>query len=151
MSPITVGEDTIVQEITIKAPAERIFNALTKPAELLKWWKSEGSFQLIHAECDLRPGGKWMMRVAGSCRPSQSEVVVRGEYVTIEPPFVLAFTWIRENENHPETLVRWELDEKEGSTTVRVFHSKLVTEALRKRNDGWPLITHLLQAYVEQS
>lgn len=28
----------IVQEITIKAPAERIFEALTNPDERLKWW-----------------------------------------------------------------------------------------------------------------
>jgi uncharacterized protein YndB with AHSA1/START domain len=36
MSPIAVRDDQIVQEVTIKAPAERIFAALTRPDELLK-------------------------------------------------------------------------------------------------------------------
>lgn len=36
MNP-TTENDTIVQEITIKAPAERIFEALTNPGELVKW------------------------------------------------------------------------------------------------------------------
>ena len=148
MSPITISVDTIVQEVTIKAPAERIFDALTKPAELLKWWNS-GSFQLTHAECDVRPGGKWLMRVAGSCGPGQSESVVSGEYLAIERPRLLTFTWIREQENLPETLVRWELDEKDGFTTVRVIHSKLVTESLRARNSGWPIIVERLQQYIE--
>ena len=149
MSPITVSGDTIVQEVTIKAPAERIFAALTKPSELLKWWRAESKFHLIHAECDLRPGGKWRMRVAGSCGPDQPESIVSGEYVTIEPPNLLSFTWIREQEDYPETLVKWELEEKDGVTTVRVTHSNLVTESLRMRNSGWPLIVQLLQAYIE--
>ncbi len=37
MNPATVS-GAIVQEVTIKAPAERIFQALTNPEERLKWW-----------------------------------------------------------------------------------------------------------------
>jgi uncharacterized protein YndB with AHSA1/START domain len=78
MNPATVCDDTIVQEVTINAPAERIFAALTNPDELLKWWAAEGKFRLVHAECDLRPGGKWVMRVAGGCGPDQSSSGVPG-------------------------------------------------------------------------
>jgi uncharacterized protein YndB with AHSA1/START domain len=49
-----VRDDEIVQEVTIQAPADRIFAALTRPEELLKWWAAEGKFQLVHAECDLQ-------------------------------------------------------------------------------------------------
>jgi uncharacterized protein YndB with AHSA1/START domain len=62
----TGANDTIVQEITIKGTAERIFEALTNPDERMKWWwGSEGRFQITHVESDLRPGGKWMMRGIG--------------------------------------------------------------------------------------
>jgi uncharacterized protein YndB with AHSA1/START domain len=37
MNP-TDARDTIVKEIAIKAPAERIFEALTNPEQRLKWW-----------------------------------------------------------------------------------------------------------------
>jgi Activator of Hsp90 ATPase homolog 1-like protein len=54
----TVASDAIVQEITIKASAERIFEALTNPDQRVKWWGSEGRFQTTHMESDLRPGGR---------------------------------------------------------------------------------------------
>jgi uncharacterized protein YndB with AHSA1/START domain len=141
-------EDTIVQEIQIKRPAEKIFEALTKADELMKWWRVEGKFQTTHMESNLRPGGKWRMRLIGG---RGTETVVSGEYRTIERPHLLIFTWIRETEDATETLVRWDLAEKDGVTTVRVTHSGLTTESLRKRNDGWPMILGLLQAYVEKT
>lgn len=60
MSPVTIG-DSIVREINTKAPAERIFEALTNSSELLNWWGAKGKFQAPHVECDLRPGGRWKM------------------------------------------------------------------------------------------
>jgi uncharacterized protein YndB with AHSA1/START domain len=150
MSPISVRDDTIVQEVTIKAPAKRIFSALTRPEELLKWWAAEGKFQIMHAECDLQPGGKWRMQVAGKSAAEAPVSTVYGEYRTIDPPRVLTYTWIREHEDYPETLVRWDLEEKDGYTTVRVTHSGLVSEGLRARNSGWPVIVGLLQTYFEQ-
>lgn len=150
MSPITVLDDKIVQEVTIKAPAERIFAALTKPEELLKWWVAEGKFKVTHAECDLQPGGKWLMRVAGDCA-GDACTVVYGEYRTIEPPRSLTYTWLREREDYPETLVRWDLEENNGYTTVRVTHSGFISESMRARNSGWPLVLNLLDAYIEQT
>lgn len=150
MSPITVCDDRIVQEVIIKATAERIFAALTRPEELLQWWGAEGKFQIVSAECDLQPGGMWRMRVAGTCRPDASFSTVHGEYRIIDPPRLLTYTWIRENEGYPETLVRWDLEENDGYTTVRVTHSGLVSEGLRARNNGWPLILELLETYIHQ-
>ena len=149
MSPIMVRDDEIVQEVTIKAPAERIFGALTKPDELLKWWAAEGKFQLVHAECDLQPGGRWLMHLVGKCAAESPVSTVYGEFRDIQPPHLLTYTWIRENEDYPETLVRWDLEEKDGYTTVRVTHSGLVSENLRARNSGWPVIVQLLEAYME--
>lgn len=150
MNPVAVSDDMIVQEITIKAPAARIFAALIDPNELLQWWRVEDRFRLIHAECDLRSGGKWFMRVAKGSPAERKEAFVRGVYLTVEPPHCLVFTWIREEEDHPETIVRWDIEEQGASTLVRVTHSGLTSERLRERNNGWPLIVELLQAYVEK-
>jgi len=54
MNP-TDASDTIVQEITIKAPVERIFEALTNPDQRLKWWGAEGQYRGTQMESDLRP------------------------------------------------------------------------------------------------
>lgn len=140
--------DQTVQQINIRGPAERIFDALTKPGQVVKWWGTEGRFHATHFESDLRVGGNWMINVDARGR----QVRAGGEYRIVERPRLLVFTWIRrgEDEDPTETRVRIDLEEREpGVTTVRVTHSGLVTDTLRKRNGGWPLILTLLQAFVE--
>ena len=151
MNRTSLAEDVLVQEVRIMAPASRIFAALTNPTELLKWWSIPGKFQLIAAEADLRPGGGWKMHVLGGCGPEQTSSTVRGEYRIVEPPRILELTWIRDEEGHPETLVRWELEETDGATLVRVTHSGLSSEALRRRNSGWPMILGLLRQHLERA
>jgi uncharacterized protein YndB with AHSA1/START domain len=76
------ASDTIVEEITINGTAERIFEALTDPAQRIKWWGGERRFQVTEMESDLRPGGKWMMRGIGYGKPAS----VLGEYRHIAGP-----------------------------------------------------------------
>jgi uncharacterized protein YndB with AHSA1/START domain len=143
----TTASDTIVQEITINAPAERIFEALTNPDQRMQWWGAPGRFQTTHIESDLRPGGKWMMRGIGM---GEKPFTVAGVYRKIERPRLLVFTWLPDwQENAPETLVRWDLEEKNGVTTVRLTHSGLTTESSRASHRGWPQILGWLRAYVE--
>ena len=139
--------DAIVQEIVIKAPAKRIFEALTDPVQRIKWWGAEGRFQATHMESDLRPGGKWMMQGNGvGGRP----FTVRGEYRRVEPPRLLLFTWLPDwQEDSLETLVSFELMENNGITTVRLTHSGLATESSRLSHKGWPQILTWLQAYCD--
>lgn len=148
MNPTSTG-DTIVQEITIKAPAERIFKALTNPEERLQWWGAEGRFQATHMESDLRPGGKWAMRGNGmGGRP----FTVSGVYREIDRPRLLIFTWLPDwQENATESLVRVDLEEKDGVTTVRLTHSGLTSEGARVSHRGWPDILAWLQSHVERT
>jgi uncharacterized protein YndB with AHSA1/START domain len=149
MSPSAASHDTIVQEINIKAPADRIFNALTDPDELLEWWCIEDQFRLMRALCDVRSGGKWTMRlIEESDEEGVHEVIVHGVYRTVVPPNLLEYTWIREEDGHPETMVRWELQQYGDSTRVRITHSGLTTPRLRERNSGWIFIVQLLRDYV---
>jgi hypothetical protein len=69
MSTTTCSVDAIVQEITIKAPAARVFEALTDPTQRMKWWGQEGRFETTNAESDLRLGGRWLMSGMGMARP----------------------------------------------------------------------------------
>ena len=103
------ADETVIQEITIKAPAKRIFEALTNPEQRREWWSIEGRFQATQFESDLRVGGKWSMSGIGFGK----SFIIRGEYRTIEPPHVLAFTWLPDWQQNPtETLVRFDLTEK---------------------------------------
>jgi uncharacterized protein YndB with AHSA1/START domain len=148
MNPTGIS-DAIVQEITINAPADRIFEALTNPEERIKWWGSEGRFQVREFESDLRPGGKWTMRGMGM---GEKPFLVTGEYREIERPTLLAFTWRPDwYEEATESLVRWELKESNGVTVVRLTHSGLTTETARTSHRGWPQILEWLRVHVERA
>jgi len=141
-----MADQTIVQEIAINAPAERIFEALTNPEQRKQWWGSEGRFQTKHMESDLRVGGKWKMSGDGFGRP----FTVTGEYRAIERPRLLAFTWLPSwQPNATETLVRFELSETNGVTTVRVTHSGLTAESF-EAHKGWPQILDWLRRFAER-
>jgi Activator of Hsp90 ATPase homolog 1-like protein len=73
----TIANDTLVKEIVIRAPAERIFEALTNPDQRLRWWGAEGQYRGTHMESDLRPGGKWLTRGIGR---GDKSFHVHGEY-----------------------------------------------------------------------
>jgi uncharacterized protein YndB with AHSA1/START domain len=63
---------------------------------------------------------------------------------------LLIFTWLPDWQGDAvETLVRFELTEHSGLTTVRLTHSGLTTESSRLSHKGWPQILTWLQAYSE--
>ena len=144
----SIASDTLSEEITIKAPADRVFVALTSPEERLKWWGAEGRFKTTHMESDLRPGGDWLMRGTGvGGRP----FTIQGVYREIKRPHLLAFTWLPSwQDDALESLVRFELEEKGGMTTVRLTHSGLTTEMARNQHRGWPDILTWLRTYLER-
>jgi len=146
MNPASVS-DTIIERITIRGTAEAVFEALTNPSQCVEWWGSEGRFQTTHMESDLRPGGKWMMRGMGMGRPFR----VSGEYRLIERPRLLVFTWLPDWQGDTtESLVRFDIEEIDGVTSVRLTHSGLATQSSRTSHKGWPQILTWLQAYVER-
>jgi uncharacterized protein YndB with AHSA1/START domain len=55
MSTTKSSVDAIVQEITIKAPAARVFEALVDPAQRMKWWGQAGRFETTNAESFFGP------------------------------------------------------------------------------------------------
>ncbi len=141
-----MASQTIVQEITINAPAERIFEALTDPEQRTQWWGSAGRFQTTHVESDLRVGGKWKMSGDGFGRP----FTVTGEYREIDRPRLLAFTWLPSwQANATETLVRFELSETNGITTVQVTHAGLTPDGAAAHK-GWPQILDWLKRFAER-
>ena len=145
----SMATETIVEEVTIRASAERVFQALTSPEERVKWFYSDGKFEVTGLESDLRPGGRWTMR---GLRRGGQPFTITGVYRAIERPRVLEFTWFPDwQENAEETVVRWDLEEKSGVTTLRLTHSGFTTEASRATHRGWPLILSGLQTYVEKA
>ncbi|MBV8278185.1 MAG: SRPBCC domain-containing protein [Verrucomicrobia bacterium] len=141
----TAASETIIEEITIKGSAERIFEALADPKQRPQWWGKPGGYQSTEMDSDLRVGGKWIMKGLAMGKPFSCH----GEYTKVDRPGLLEFTWSPSWQGDElESLVRFDLNEKDGVTTVRVTHSGL-NSAARDAHRGWPQVLSWLKAYVE--
>jgi uncharacterized protein YndB with AHSA1/START domain len=152
---ITPNQDAIISEVQINAPAERVFQALTDPRQLLRWWTSD-ECPTEYFEIEARPGGKWRF---GS-KPSKlvvngvSQFFCEGEVVECDPPRLLTYTWIANwhDDKSRRTLVRWELTPAKGGTHLKVTHSGLSQEAVARKDysGGWPGVVQALKQFVEK-
>lgn len=139
--------DFVTEQVSIHAPAVRVFETLMNPVERVKWWGSPDRFSMTHFESDLRVGGKWLMLGTGYGR----DVRVEGVYKELDRPRLVSFTWLPSwQPDATESLVRFELEETDGVTTVRLTHSGLVTQASRESHRGWSQILGWLKDYAEK-
>jgi len=66
---------------------------------------------------------------------------VGGAYREIERPRLLVFTWLPDwDAQAQESVVRFDLTEHNGVTTVRLTHSGLTSESARAHHQGWPQV-----------
>ena len=92
---VTPDQDAIISEIDVKAPAERVFQALTDPRQLKLWWNSD-ECQTEFFEMDPRPGGQWRFgtRKTKLNVNGVNQFFCQGEVLEFDPPRLLAYTWI---------------------------------------------------------
>ena len=154
-SQITPDQDAVVTEIEIAAPPERVFQALTDPAQLMLWWVATPKGALW--EMDARLGGKWRYELIV---PSEKiavngvrNVKLHGEITEFDPPRVLAYTWLGNWHEHPErpSMARCELSATPAGTRVKVTHSGLANEPIVRKNyaGGWPGVLEKLRNHCE--
>ena len=143
----SAATSTIVKEITIHAPAAKVFAALTDPAQLPQWWGEAGRYQVDRMTSDLRVGGHW--RSEGTSADG-STFSVEGIYRVVDPPHVVEMTWKHDwEEDAEETVVRYDLAEREGSTHLRVTHSGFTNASSREAHaGGWDQVLSWMSAYV---
>lgn len=155
---MSMKNDSVVAEIEISAPPERVFRALTDPKELPIWWGSEPSAELKVYKMDARVGGKWRYECSdrvGHPVNGVTDFKAHGEILQLDPPRLLVLTWIANWHDHPEqpTVVRWELDPTKKGTRVRVTHSGLAGQPIVRKDygSGWKGVLDLLKKFVSES
>jgi uncharacterized protein YndB with AHSA1/START domain len=114
---------------TLAFPADRVWHALTDPAALAAWFWPER--YATTAQLDLRVGGRYRIDGPGA------GTAVAGEYVTVEPPHRLTFTWQWDGDAE-ETLVTFELTPHDSGTELVVVHERFTTDEDRDNHaKGW--------------
>ena len=159
---ITPDQNVILAEIFIAAPPERVFQAITDPAQMPRWWGQQGLYRITEWQADPRPGGKWSAVGAGA---DGKPFRVEGEYLEFHAPRLLVHTWIASWTDSLKTVVYWELipqsvhglhpsgPKKSGTgTVVKLRHEGFAVApgAATSHADGWKRVMGWLTAYVEQ-
>ena len=115
----TTSETDICLTRLFDAPRALVFEAMTKPEHIARWWGQLGNgYSVPVCEVDLRVGGKW--RTVG--RHPKGEVAFHGEYREITPPERLVYTELMEP--YPDgSLVTTTFTEEGGKTRLTVIAS----------------------------
>jgi uncharacterized protein YndB with AHSA1/START domain len=152
---VTPDQDAIVSEVDINAPADKVFQALTDPKQLMQWWNSDECTTEFF-EMDARRGGRWRFGTRNSKLNVNgvSRFFCQGEVLEYDPPRLLAYTWIANwhDDKTRRTIVRWELTPSKDGTHVKVAHSGLAHEAVARKDysGGWPGVVEMLKKFVEK-
>ena len=143
--PAAVVPDSIERELILPAPPERVWTALTQPAQLGAWWGTQ-------ATIDLRPGGEVSFVWDGT---DGQRFTSRGIVEVVEPPHRLVFRWQSEPTVEATTRVEFTLQPHPQGTRLRVVESGFSTlppgwrGPLHERNDrGWPRALGQLADYL---
>lgn len=113
---VTTPSDTaIVLTRVFDAPRELVFDAMTKPEHIRRWWGNLGEgYSVPVCEADLRVGGRWRF----VNRHPGGEVAFHGEYREIARPSRLVFTETMEPHPEPGSIVSTDYADENGRTRM---------------------------------
>jgi uncharacterized protein YndB with AHSA1/START domain len=125
----------------IAVPRERVFEAWLDSESLAHWMRP---FDFTHATVtvDPRVGGRFRIVMEG--RTDGGDYEHRGEYLAIEPPSLLSFTWISRATDYQPTVVTIEFLERGAGTELVLTHRRLAPTAVEGHRRGWTDIVRLL-------
>ena len=137
---MNVQSEQLRLERTFAAPREEVFRAWTEPEVLRRWGAAAPDWEGTRAEVDVRVGGRYRL----SMRDPQSgdEHTVGGEYVEIDPPARLVYTWTGEGADADSpsagSVVTVEFLADGERTTVVLTHDGIADERSRDQHaHGW--------------
>ena len=137
----TLGDaaGVLVVRRRIPFPREQVFAAWLDGASLAQWMRPSGTLRAT-VEVDPRVGGKFriVMHMA-------QDYEHRGEYLAIEPPSLLSFTWISKATDLLPTVVTIEFLERGSGTELVLTHQRLPQASFESHRQGWTDVVRLLE------
>ena len=97
-------------------------------------WMRPGKVTHSTVEVEPRVGGSFRIQMHGGDGECFDH---RGEYLAIEPPSRLSFTWISEGTDHKPTVVTVEFLERGTGTELVLTHQRLAPKAIEGHREGW--------------
>ena len=99
-----------------EAPIALVFDVLTKPEHVSKWFGGPGE-EMKECSIDLRVGGNYHFVFITE---DGTEMSFRGTYLEIEPPTRTVATWLYEGRPDGDAVETMDLHEAHGVTTMTI-------------------------------
>ena len=144
-----VAGGTVIAEVEIAAPPERVFAALSDPQERARWWGSPNVYLVDRCEWELRVGASWVSTGHGA---DGRAFRVQGEFLEIDPPRRLAQTWMADYDGGLRTTLSFQLDPIPGGTRLTVRHDGFAghPDSCADHARGWEMVLGWLDAHVAE-
>ena len=124
----------LVVRRTVRADANRIFEAWTQPDQLCAWWGPR-PVTCSAAEVDLRVGGRY--RIVNAL-PDGTSVIIEGAFEQVEPPHRLVYSWRVGGELAASSRVTVRFESRGDATEVIVVHEQIENQTVRDSHEhGW--------------
>ena len=128
----------------IAAPAQVLFEAWLDPESIAAWMRP---FDTVRTEATTNPvvGGRYRIDMH---QPDGGVVEHVGEYIEIDPPRRLVFTWASPATQHRDSLVTIEFIESDGATELVLTHEQLPEYMAQAHVGGWTSAFEKLAVHV---
>ncbi len=144
---VEIQGESIVGEIEIAVPPQKVFDALVDPAQLAEWWGSADTYRTSNWQLDVRPGGEWSCQAEGATGTISS---VSGKYLVVDPPRRLSYTWNPSWAPGEHSQVHYTLEPVASGTRVLFRHEGFTSAPSRvAHTEGWKRVVAWLQNYLE--
>ena len=141
-----IGGGTILATVDIAVPGERVWKALTSE-EVTRWWGSPETYQTSGWTADVRVGGRW----EATGKMSDGRLFsVGGEYLEVDRPTRLVYSWKPDWDGGAVTTVSYQLEPISGGTRVTLRHDGFAGRADSQRNHarGWEAVLGWLARHL---
>lgn len=134
----------LVVRRTIAVPRERVFEAWLDSDSLARWMLPE-DFSRSTVSVNPQVGGGFRIVMVG---PTHGTVEHWGEYLAIERPSLLSFTWLSPHTDRRPTVVTIEFHEVAAGTELVLTHRGLPRTEVESHRRGWTDVVQLLDAVL---
>lgn len=116
---------------------ERLFEVLSKRAEVIRWWGHDG-WTFLDEQIDFSTTGPWF---ADMLSEEGNRYKISGQVTRVSPPALIAFTWAwhdPEDRRGPESHVTFTISASPKGSKLTVDHRDLATDEIAAQHaKGW--------------
>lgn len=130
----------ITVETLVRAPSERVWQAYTTPADIVKWNAASDDWHTTTSSVDLRVGGAFSSRM--EAKDGSLGFDFAGAYTKVIPGKLLEYSF-------GDRAAKIEFTETAGGVNVKVSFDAETTHSIEQQQGGWQAILNNFARHVE--